>query len=165
MHRLSSRPCVLLVDDHPTNLVTLEAVLAPLGVPVVKAISGEQALRCLLREDFAVILLDAMMPGIDGFETARLIRQRERHRDTPIIFMSAVHQDESHIIRGYVEGAVDYVTKPFDPEVMRAKVGLFVALFEKDRQLKERAVRLREEQAELLAREHAALVDAALQRA
>ncbi len=156
---------MLLVDDHPTNLVTLEAVLAPLGVPVVKAVSGEQALRCLLREDFAVILLDAMMPGMDGFETARLIRQRERHRGTPIIFMSAVHQDESSIVRGYVEGAVDYVTKPFDPEVMRAKVGLFVALFEKDRQLKERAVRLREERAELLAREHAALVDAALQRA
>ena len=156
---------MLLVDDHPANLVTLEAVLAPLGVPLVKAVSGEQALRCLLREDFAVILLDAMMPGMDGFETARLIRKRERHRGTPIIFMSAVRQDESSIVRGYVEGAVDYVTKPFDPEVMRAKVGLFVALFEKDRQLKERAVRLREEQAELLAREQAALVDAALQRA
>jgi PAS domain S-box-containing protein len=129
------------------------------------ATSGEQALRWLLREDFAVILLDAVMPGMDGIETARLIRQRERHRTTPIIIMSAVRQDDSSIVQGYVEGAVDYLTKPFEPELLRAKVGLFVQLFEKDRQLKERAGQLREEQAELLAREHAALVDAALQRA
>jgi PAS domain S-box-containing protein len=156
---------VLAVDDHPANLVTLEAVLEPLQVRVVKATSGEQALRCLLQEDFAVIILDARMPGMDGFETARLIRQRARHRDTPIILISAWHRDESSIIQGYVEGAVDYLTKPFEPEVLRAKVGLFVELFEQDRQLKERAARLREAQAELSAREQAALVDAGVQRA
>jgi len=163
--RGTARPAVLLVDDHPSNLFALEGVLEPLRVRTTQATSGEQALKCLLREDFAVIILDARMPGMDGFETARLIRQRARHRDTPIILISAYHQDESSIIQGYVEGAVDYLTKPFEPEVLRAKVGLFVDLFEKDRQLKERAVRLREAQAELLAREHAALLEAAVQRA
>jgi PAS domain S-box-containing protein len=163
--RVTARPAVLLVDDHPSNLFALEGVLEPLRVRTTQATSGEQALKCLLREDFAVIILDARMPGMDGFETARLIRQRARHRDTPIILISAYHQDESSIIQGYVEGAVDYLTKPFEPEVLRAKVGLFVDLFEKDRQLKERAARLREAQAELLAREHAALLEAAVQRA
>ncbi|HEX8435553.1 response regulator, partial [Archangium sp.] len=165
MPRLNSRPSVLLVDDHPTNLVALEAVLEPLPVRVVKVTSGEQALRQLLREDFAVILLDALMPGMDGLETARLIRLRERNRGTPIILMSAIHREQSYIIQGYVEGAVDYLTKPFDPEVLRAKVGLFVELFERDRQLKEQANRMREEHAELLAREHAALLEAGIQRA
>ncbi|MFY0572115.1 ATP-binding protein [Archangium lansingense] len=165
VRKVTARPAVLLVDDHPTNLFTLEGVLEPLQVRSVKVTSGEQALRSLLKEDFAVIILDARMPGMDGFETARLIRKRARHRDTPIILISAFHQDESSIIRGYVEGAVDYLTKPFDPEVLRAKVGLFVELFEKDRQLKEKAVRLREEQAEMLAREHSALLEAAVQRA
>ncbi|MGZ3458443.1 MAG: ATP-binding protein [Archangium sp.] len=161
----NARPAVLLVDDHPANLVALEAVLMPLHVRTVKATSGEQALRCLLWEDVAAIILDARMPGMDGFATARLIRQRARHRDTPILLISAIHRDESSIVQGYIEGAVDYLTKPFDPEVLRAKVGLFVELFEKDRKLKERAARLREEQAELLAREHAALLEAATQRA
>jgi PAS domain S-box-containing protein len=156
---------VLLVDDHPANLVALEAVLEPLRLRVVKASSGEQALRHLLREDFAVILLDALMPEMDGFETARLIRQRERNRGTPIILMSAVHREQSYIIQGYVEGAVDYLTKPFDPEVLRAKVGLFAELFERDRQLKEQAIRMREEHTELLAREHAAVLEAGIQRA
>jgi PAS domain S-box-containing protein len=162
---VTARPAVLLVDDHPSNLFALEGVLEPLQVRTTQATSGEQALKCLLREDFAVIILDARMPGMDGFETARLIRQRARHRDTPIILISAYHQDESSIIQGYVEGAVDYLTKPFEPEVLRAKVGLFVGLFEKDREIKERAARLREAQAELLAREHAALLEAAVQRA
>ncbi|AKJ08182.1 PAS domain S-box-containing protein [Archangium gephyra] len=165
MTRVTARPAVLLVDDHPSNLQALEGVLEPLQVRTTQATSGEQALKCLLREDFAVIILDARMPGMDGFETARLIRQRARHRDTPIILISAYHQDESSIIQGYVEGAVDYLAKPFEPEVLRAKVGLFVGLFEKDRELKERAARLREAQAELLAREHAALLEAAVQRA
>ncbi|PTL83264.1 ATP-binding protein [Vitiosangium sp. GDMCC 1.1324] len=165
MLRSIAKPAVLLVDDHPTNLLALEAVLSPLQVRRVKATSGEQALTCLLREDFAVIILDARMPGMDGFETARLIRQRARHRDTPIIIISAFHRDESSIVQGYVEGAVEYLIKPFDPEMLRAKVGLFVELFEKDRQLKQRAAELREEQAGLLAREHAALMEAAVQRA
>ncbi|WPB77984.1 response regulator [Archangium violaceum] len=165
MTRVTARPAVLLVDDHPTNLLALEGVLESLQVRTTQATSGEQALKCLLREDFAVIVLDAVMPGMDGFETARLIRQRARHRDTPIILISAYQKDESSIVRGYVEGAVDYLTKPFEPEVLRAKVALFVGLFEKDRELKERAARLREEQAELLAREHAALLEAAVQRA
>lgn len=113
---------VLLVDDVPANLVALEAVLEPLGAKIVTAGSGEDALRRLLSEDFACILLDVQMPGLDGFETARLIRGRERTNTVPIIFVTAISREEAKIVRGYSEGAVDYVIKPFNPDVMRAKV-------------------------------------------
>src|SRR5438552_3494460 len=120
------RANILLVDDHPDNLLALEAVLAPLGQNLVTAGSGRDALRRLLDEDFAVVLLDVQMPDLDGFETARLIRDRERSRHTPIIFLTAINKSETHVSLGYSIGAVDYVFKPFQPEILVAKVATFV---------------------------------------
>jgi signal transduction histidine kinase len=122
---------ILLVDDSPENLLSAGAVLESLGQDVVKAESGRQALRYLLDQDFAVILLDVMMPEMDGFETAALIRQRERSRLTPIIFLTALGRSDEHMRRGYDLGAVDYITKPFVPEILRSKVSVFVELHRK----------------------------------
>ncbi|MGH7193756.1 MAG: response regulator, partial [Candidatus Saccharimonadales bacterium] len=99
---------ILLVDDQPNNLLALDGILQDLGQHLVKAGSGPEALRCLLNEDFALILLDVLMPGMDGFETAALIRQRDRSQLTPIIFLTAVGDSETHIAKGYSVGAVDY---------------------------------------------------------
>ena len=110
------RAGVLLVDDEPDNLVALTAVLEPLDRELVQAGSGEQALALLLKREFAVILLDVRMPGLDGFETAALIKQRQRTRQIPIIFVTAVSRDTEHVFRGYSEGAVDYLLKPFTEE-------------------------------------------------
>jgi signal transduction histidine kinase len=119
---------ILAVDDKPANLLALEAVLEPLGVPVVPVTSGTDALRhaMLHGDSIAVILLDVHMPGLDGFETAQLVRGREAMRDLPIIFITAVHREEAEIVKGYAYGAVDYVLKPFNPDVLRAKVAFFV---------------------------------------
>ena len=122
---------ILLVDDQPDNLLSAEAVLEILGEEIVKAESGREALRQLLEHDFAVIVLDVMMPDMDGFETAALIRERERSRHTPIIFLTALGRGEEHIRRGYTLGAVDYLTKPFVPEILRTKVSVFVELHRK----------------------------------
>jgi serine phosphatase RsbU (regulator of sigma subunit)/DNA-binding response OmpR family regulator len=132
------RPSVLLVDDRPENLITLEAVLRPLDLRLVRAGSGEDALRSLLEQDFAVVLLDVQMPGMDGFETASYIRRRPRSRLTPIIFLSAVSTDLSHVMRGYEVGAVDYVLKPYDPIVLRSKVAVFAEL-ELERRARQRS--------------------------
>ena len=121
---------ILVVDDNPDNLVALEAVLAPLGQRISKASSGKDALRLLLRHEFAVILLDVRMPILDGFETAELLRTSPRCERTPIIFITA-HGDDEHLARGYRLGAVDYILTPVVPEVLRAKVGVFVELFRK----------------------------------
>ena len=129
------KPNVLLVDDRNDNLVAMQAVLAPLDCGVATASSGEEALKALLQGEFAVILLDVQMPGLDGFETARLIKQRERTRDVPIIFVTAISTDPPHIHEGYAAGAVDYLFKPYDPEVLRAKVGVFLALYDATRAL------------------------------
>lgn len=137
------RARILLVDDRPENLLALEAVLAPLGLDLVRAGSGDEALARLLKQDFAVILLDVQMPELDGFETARLIRERQRTRSTPIIFLTAVSHEPEHLARGYERGAVDYITKPFDPHVLCAKVAVFVELHEKSRLLEEQAEELR----------------------
>ncbi|MGE5192344.1 MAG: two-component system response regulator, partial [Deltaproteobacteria bacterium] len=118
---------ILIVDDRPDKLLTMEAALAPLQHEIVKAGSGRDALRCLLRHDFAVILLDLNMPGMDGFETARLIRRRRRNRDTPIIFITS-YGDEIHALHGYSLGAVDFIVSPFVPKVLRSKVGVFLEL-------------------------------------
>jgi len=134
---------VLLVDDEPDNLVALAAVLEPLGRELVRARSGEEALKLLLQGEFAVILLDVRMPGLDGFETAALIKQRERTRDVPIIFVTAVSKDTEQIFRGYSEGAVDYLLKPYDPSVLRSKVAVFIDLHEKGAALKESEHRFR----------------------
>jgi len=120
---------ILLVDDHPESLLALEAVLADLGQNLVKADSGRQALRCVLNQDFAVILLDVHMPGMNGFETATLIRERERSKHTPIVFLTASDQNELAVFRGYSVGAVDYMCKPFPPEILKSKVSVFVDLF------------------------------------
>ena len=133
--RNGDRVDILLVDDHPENLVALEAVLADLGQNVVTAQSGEEALKRILEQDFAVILMDVQMPGMDGFEAARLIRQRDKTRLTPIVFLTAINKSESHVSQGYAAGAVDYVFKPFHPDVLRAKVGAFVELSRKNREL------------------------------
>jgi PAS domain S-box-containing protein len=127
---------ILLVDDQPENLRTLEAVLEPLGHPLVTANSGHGALRMLLEQDFAMILLDVRMPGLDGLETAELIKQRARTRDVPIVFLTAARDEVENIARGYGLGAVDYVLKPFDPELLRSKVMVFTELEASRRALK-----------------------------
>lgn len=126
---------VLLVDDRRDNLIALEAMLQGLPVEPVAAASGEDALKQLLIDDFALILLDAQMPGMDGFETASHIKRRERTRHIPIIFLTAADRDARLALRGYAAGAVDYMTKPFDPWVLRAKVSIFVDLWTKGQQI------------------------------
>ncbi|MBV9310822.1 MAG: SpoIIE family protein phosphatase [Solirubrobacterales bacterium] len=127
---------ILLVDDRPENLRALEAVLTPLGFPLVTASSGTEALRVMLEQDFSLILLDVRMPGIDGIETARLIKGRDRNRDVPIVFLTAARDEVSDIILGYGVGAVDYVLKPFEPELLRSKVAVFAELESSRRALK-----------------------------
>jgi PAS domain S-box-containing protein len=134
----SDVPAVLLVDDRRENLLALEAVLAPLNVRLVTAQSGEQALKALLNDSFATILLDVQMPGMDGFETAQVIRGREATKSVPIIFVTALSRDLAHVARGYEAGAVDYVLKPFDPFVLRSKVQVFCDL-ERHQRERERA--------------------------
>ena len=127
---------ILLVDDQPENLRALEAVLEPLGYPLLTANSGHGALRMLLEQDFAMILLDVRMPGLDGFETAQLVKERTRTRDIPIVFLTAARDEVSEIARGYGVGAVDYVLKPFDPDLLRSKVAVFAELEASRRALK-----------------------------
>jgi len=122
---------ILLVDDEPANVAALEAILGELGETLVTAGSGREALRRLLKQDFAVILMDVRMPDMDGFETALLIRERQRSTYTPIIFLTAAHRDETHVARGYSLGGVDYLLKPFEPEILRSKVAVFVELARK----------------------------------
>ncbi|MDB4950009.1 MAG: ATP-binding region ATPase domain protein [Gemmatimonadetes bacterium] len=135
---------VLLVDDRAENLLALEAILEPLGLSLVRAASGEEALRWVLIHDFAVILMDVQMPGMNGFEAARMIKSRERSRFTPIIFLTAISKDDEFVFEGYSVGAVDYLFKPFHPDVLRSKVAVFVELYVKTEQLKEQEKRLRE---------------------
>ncbi len=138
----------LLVDDRRENLLALEAILQGLPVEPVAVESGEAALKQLLVDDFAVILLDAQMPEMDGFETAGHIKRRERTRQVPIIFLTAADRDAQLALRGYAAGAVDYLTKPFDPWVLRAKVSVFVELWNKTRQLNAQAETVRQQEAQ-----------------
>jgi PAS domain S-box-containing protein len=128
---------ILLVDDRAENLLALEAILEPLNQTLVRAHSGDEALRKLLLHDFAVILLDVQMPGINGFETARIIKSRERTKYIPIIFLTAISKEEEYVFEGYSVGAVDYLAKPFKPDILRSKVGVFVELYQKQRQVAE----------------------------
>jgi len=123
------RPPVLVVDDHDANLVAVEAVLEGLDVEVIRAASGEDALRHLLARDVALILLDVQMPTLDGFETARLVKSRPRTANVPIIFLTALDRDIEHELEGYDAGAVDYLRKPLEPAVLRSKVAGFAALY------------------------------------
>jgi CheY-like chemotaxis protein len=139
---------ILLVDDRAENLIALEAILSSLNQQLVPVRSGEAALKALLAEEFAVILLDVVMPGMDGFETAAHIKRRARTHDVPIIFLTAAGAEPDHAFRGYAAGAVDYIAKPFDPWVLRAKVAVFVDLYVKNRQLREQADLLRRQAGE-----------------
>jgi PAS domain S-box-containing protein len=145
----AERARVLLVDDDERNLLAVATVLEDLG-EVVPARSGEEALRHLLKGEFAVILLDVYMPGMDGYETAQIIRSRDHTKGIPIVFLSAVNKETEHQLRGYSMGAVDYVFKPVDPIILRSKVAVFVDLFEKSKEI------------ELKARQEQALLDANL---
>ena len=127
---------ILLVDDEPANLLALEAVLEGASRNLVKARSGKEALRHLIQEEFALIILDVSMPDMDGFETARLIRERDKNRLIPIIFLTAVGRSEHEIFKGYESGGVDYMVKPFVPEILRSKVSIFIELYEKNHQVR-----------------------------
>ncbi|MGV0104006.1 histidine kinase [Nostoc sp. DSM 114160] len=139
---MESKVNILLVDDKLENLLALEAILEKLGENLVRATSGEEALRCLLHQDFAVILLDVQMPGMDGFETATLIRNRGRSRHTPIIFLTAFSTSDQMLFKGYALGAVDYLLKPLDPNILTSKVTVFVELFKKTEAIKQQTAQL-----------------------
>ncbi len=140
---------ILLVDDHDENLLALEAILSEPDYNLIRARSGRQALREVLARDFALILLDVAMPDLDGYETAALIRQRERSRETPIIFLTANNRTDMHVFLGYSVGAVDYLFKPFTPEILQSKVAVFVELFSKRTALKRQTEALRHAHDEL----------------
>ncbi|WP_233577391.1 hybrid sensor histidine kinase/response regulator [Citreicoccus inhibens] len=143
------RARILVVDDVPANLTAMEATLEPLGQQVVSVQSGAEALKALLLDDYACVVMDVQMPGLDGLETARLIRARERTRHLPILFITAISREATYVTRGYAQGAVDYLLKPVDPDILRAKVSVFVELYL-------RGERLRLQDVELAERRHAA---------
>lgn len=132
---LTDTPRVLIVDDQPRNLDALEAMLLPLECELVRAVSADEALLTLLRHDFAAIVLDIRMPGMNGIELAKLIKQRKRTRHVPILFLTAHHGDEADVLQGYDAGAVDYLSKPVNADILRSKVGVFIDLFTKSRAL------------------------------
>ena len=140
---------ILLVDDRPENLVALRAILSEPGYELVTASSGKDALKALLREDFALILLDVIMPGMDGYAVASIVRSRDRTADIPILFLTAVATDLKQIHRGYASGAVDYLMKPLDPDLVRAKVSVFARLYRKEQELASQAAELARSNAEL----------------
>jgi signal transduction histidine kinase/DNA-binding response OmpR family regulator len=132
-------PTILIVDDHPANLIAFEATLAPLGLPVVTVTSGEEALRLLLQREFALVVLDVQMPGMSGFELAALLRSHTRLASLPIIFVTAISRDAAHVFAGYAHGAVDYLLKPVEPEILRAKVNVFVELYRRHQTIRAQA--------------------------
>jgi PAS domain S-box-containing protein len=139
---LASSVEILLVDDRPENLLALEAILEPLGHTLIRAQSGEEALRAVLRHDFAVILLDVQMPGMNGFEVARIVKSRERTRHIPIIFLTAISKEDEYVFTGYSVGAIDYLFKPFQPEILRSKVAALVDLHLKQLKIAEQEQQL-----------------------
>ncbi|MDZ4815355.1 MAG: response regulator [Verrucomicrobiota bacterium] len=141
---LDDKAKILIVDDRPDKLLALQSIITDLGEEIILATSGKEALRCLLQQDFAVILLDVSMPIMDGFETASLIRQRKKSEHTPIIFVSALNDHETHVTRGYSIGAVDYIMSPIEPEILKTKVSVFVELFRKTQQIRIQGEKLRE---------------------
>jgi signal transduction histidine kinase len=151
---------ILLVDDQEAGMVALEATLAPLGQKLVRARSGREALRYLLQQDFAAVLLDVVMPEMDGFETAQLIRARERCRDTPILFLTGLSRGQMPELRAYSVGAVDFLHKPYEADILRSKVAVFVDLFRKRELVRRQAEALRDAQE----REHARALAEAHQR-
>lgn len=136
VHKVEDKVNILLVDDRPENLLALEAILERLEQNLIKANSGEEALNYLLDHDFALILLDVQMPVMDGFETAKIIHSREKSRNIPIIFLTAINRTDKHVAKGYSVGAVDYIFKPFEPEILLSKVKVFIELYKKNQELK-----------------------------
>ena len=145
---------ILLVDDRQENLLALEAILESLGQRLVRANSGPEALKQVLATEFAAILLDVQMPGMNGFEVAEIIKSREKSRTIPIIFLSAISKEDAYVFKGYSMGAVDYVFKPFNPDVLRSKVAVFVDLYLKQREIQRQGDLLRESQKRELELEH-----------
>lgn len=139
-----SKAKVLIVDDRPENLLAVEAILDPLGYELIRASSGPEALRALMRDDFAVILIDVQMPVMNGFETVEIIKSRERTKHIPVIFLTAISKDDEYVFQGYSVGAVDYMFKPLQPDILRMKVAAFVELHLKNQQLREQEQQLRE---------------------
>ena len=157
---MAEKANILLVDDRAENIVALEAILSSLNQTLVPARSGDAALKALLSDEFAVILLDVVMPGMDGFETAAHIKNRARTHDVPIIFLTARNAEPDYAFRSYSAGAVDYIAKPFDPWVLRAKVSVFVDLYTKTRQLSDQATMLRAQLGDSLGAAEAVRADA-----
>ncbi|MDQ6870966.1 MAG: ATP-binding protein [Gemmatimonadota bacterium] len=151
---MNERVNLLLVDDRPENLLALEAILEPLGQTMIRANSGPDALKQVLADNYAVILLDVQMPGMNGFEVAEIIKSREKSRTIPIIFLSAISKEDAYVFKGYSMGAVDYVFKPFNPDILRSKVAVFVDLYLKQCEIQRQADLLRESQKRELELEH-----------
>jgi signal transduction histidine kinase len=153
---VSPQASILVVDDDARNLLAMQALLQSPSLNVVIAPSGNQALECVMREEFAVILMDARMPIVDGFETARRMRTHERARHTPIIFLTGAYEDPPSMFRGYEAGAVDYLIKPLIPEILKSKIAVFVELYQKSADLRALAARVQsvqEEEQRRIARE------------
>ena len=148
---------ILVVDDRPENLLAFEALLEPLGSPIVCVNSGAQALKSLLEDEFAVILLDVQMPVMDGFETASLIKERQRTKDVPIIFVTAIDIDPKYVSKAYHIGAVDYLTKPIVPEILRTKIRIFLDIFTKEEAARQQSNREKENQQKIFATEQKSL--------
>src|SRR5688500_1386503 len=129
----TEKPKLLIVDDQPRNLDVLEVMLGDTDCTLVRATSADEALLCLLRHDFAALVLDIKMPGMSGIELATLIKQRKRSKDVPILFLTAHSVDDDDVLRGYGVGAVDYLSKPINAAILRSKVAVFVDLFRKTR--------------------------------
>jgi len=146
MHQ--SQKKVLIVDDRPENLFALEKVLQPLDLNLIKANSGNEALSKMLDHNFSLVLMDVQMPEMDGFETAELMRSVDESRHVPIIFITAINKDQKHVFKGYQAGAIDYIFKPYDPDILKSKVSVLVDLFNKTQLLKENNARLEAEIAE-----------------
>lgn len=145
----SEKAGILIVDDMEENLIALEAVLGPLDQQLVRARSGEEALKAMLRQDFAVVLLDVLMPGMDGFETAANIKRLDQTKDVPIILLTGTDADSDYAYRGYAIGAADFLTKPFDPWLLRTKVNVFLEMHRKNRELEARTEQLADRVEEL----------------
>lgn len=148
---------ILVVDDHRENLLAMEATLHALDENVVTVENGADALRRLLTDDFACVLLDVQMPVMDGFETAAIMRERDATRHTPIIFLTAIHRTDLHVAKGYSVGAADYLFKPIDPDILRSKVAVFVDLYRRSREIQWQTERLRRTEEKIYARQLAEL--------
>jgi len=145
----TKKKAILIVDDIEDNLVALEAILESPDLTIIKALSGNEALSLMFDYNFALVLLDVQMPEMDGFETAEIMRRNERTKHVPIIFVTAISKEERHIFKGYEKGAVDYLFKPLDPQIIKSKVNVFLELFQQRESLRKTGERLKKTITEL----------------